>query len=167
MIAAMTVWAALTIRKTDGLTLVEVERVFEKKRWIRRNAKGRNANSSDENDWSAEAEFIFPCEIRLSGICLIEIWITCKTGFSSNILLLADWKMTPRLKLEVKMVKRLHDFRHSGFLCCGDYSIYSRIVLLSIWTLSSERLRHSCNRAYNFFGESVRFILLCLVRFGM
>ena len=32
MIAAMTVWAALTIRKTDGLTLVEVERVFEKKR---------------------------------------------------------------------------------------------------------------------------------------
>ena len=109
-------------------------------------------------------QFIFLCEIRLSGICLIEILI--KTGFASNILLLADWKMTPRLKLEVKMT-RLHDFRHSGFLCCGDYSIYSRIVLLSIWTLSSERLRHSYKSAYNFFGEFVRFILLCLVRFGL
>ena len=32
MIAVMTVWAALTIRKTDGLTLVEVERVFEQKK---------------------------------------------------------------------------------------------------------------------------------------
>ena len=34
MMAAMTCWAAFSIRKTDGLTLVEVERLFEKKKPI-------------------------------------------------------------------------------------------------------------------------------------
>jgi hypothetical protein len=32
MICLMTLWGAATIRNTDGLTLVEVERMFEKKR---------------------------------------------------------------------------------------------------------------------------------------
>ena len=31
MIATMTLWGALTIKNTDGLTLVEVERMYAKK----------------------------------------------------------------------------------------------------------------------------------------
>ena len=53
MIAAMTIWAALTIRNTDGLTLVEVERVFEKRRWSKLFTHGENKNSSKNRDWSA------------------------------------------------------------------------------------------------------------------
>ena len=32
MIAVMTVWGALTIKNTDGLTLVEVERMYASKK---------------------------------------------------------------------------------------------------------------------------------------
>ncbi len=32
MIALMTLWAAVTVKKTDGLTLVEVERLYGKEK---------------------------------------------------------------------------------------------------------------------------------------